>query len=78
MIIIEHEGDGDTSCNWYTWNNLQRLGKGTESVGNRKMSRDHPNYSIIEVDQNTVKSPEDMGRFTVTQTPVKNHQLTRV
>ena len=26
---VEHEGDGDTHCNWSTWNNPQNLRKGT-------------------------------------------------
>ena len=34
------------------------------------------NYYIIENGQNTEKSPGDLRRFAVTQTPVKNHQLT--
>ena len=25
---IEHESDGDTNCNWCTWNNPQRIVKG--------------------------------------------------
>ena len=36
---------------------------------------DHPNYYIIENGQNTEKSPGDLGRLAVTQTPVKGHQL---
>ena len=40
------------------------------------MSGDHPNDSIIENGQNTEKSPGDLRRLAVTQTPVKNHQLT--
>ena len=27
---MEHEGDGDTTCNWCTSNKPQRLGKGLE------------------------------------------------
>ena len=38
---------------------------------------DHPNYSIVEIDQNTKKSAEDLTRL-VTQTPLENHQLTLV
>ena len=38
-------------------------------------SRDHPNYSIVNNAQNTEKSPEDLRRLVVTQTPVKDHQL---
>ena len=34
------------------------------------------NYYIIENGQNTEKSPGDLRRFAVTQTPVKDHQLT--
>ena len=36
------------------------------------MSGDHPKYSIVENVQNTEKSPGDLRRLTVTQTPVKN------
>ena len=35
-----------------------------------------PNYYILEDGQNTEKSPGYLRRFAVTQTPVKNHQLT--
>ena len=35
------------------------------------MNRDLPNYSIIEIGQNTEKSPGDLKRLAVTQTPVK-------
>ena len=36
----------------------------------------HPNDSIIENDQNTKKSPGDLRRLAVTQTLMKDHQLT--
>ena len=49
----------------------ERLLKG---LGNKKMSGDHPNYCIIEIDQNTKKSPGDLRRLAVTQTSVKDHQ----
>ena len=42
--------------------------KGTVGLGGWTTSEDHPNYSIIE------KSPGDLRRLAVTQTPVKNHQ----
>ena len=35
------------------------------------MSGDHPNYSIVENSQNTEKSPRDLRRLAVIQTPVK-------
>ena len=40
-----------------------------------RMSGDHPNYCIIEIDQNPEKIPGDVRRLAVTQTPVKDHQL---
>ena len=39
-------------------------------------SGDHPNDSIIQDGQNIDKNPGDLRRLAVTQTPVKNHQLT--
>ena len=50
--------------------------KGTGGLGSWQMSRDHPNYDIIENVQNTEKSPGHLRRFAVTQTPVKDYQLT--
>ena len=40
------------------------------------MSGDHPNDSINKIGQNTEKSPGDLWRLAVTQTPARNHQLT--
>ena len=39
------------------------------------MTGDYRNYSIFENGQNTEKSPRDLRRLAVTQTPVKDHQL---
>ena len=50
--------------------------KGLEDLEKWRTSGDHPNYSIIENGQNTEKSPGDLKRLAVTQTPVKEHQLT--
>ena len=75
---MELKGDGDTNCNCYTWNNPQRIGKGTERLENKRTSGDHADYSIIKIDQNTEKCPGDLKRLAVTQTPVRNHQLTLV
>ena len=52
--------------------------KGTRRLGNLWTSRDHSSYSIIKIGQNTKKSPGDLRRLDVTQTPVRNHQLTIV
>ena len=50
--------------------------KGTGGLGSWWTSGDHPNYYIIENSQNTEKSPGDLRRLAITQTLVKDHQLT--
>ena len=72
---VEREGDDDTNTNWHTWNSPQRLGKGTERVETERKNRDHPDYSSVEIGQNSERSPGDPRRFAVTQTPVKDYQL---
>ena len=74
---MEQEGDGDTNCNWCTRYSHQRISTETRGLGNKKTSGDHSNYSIVEIGQNTKKSPGDLRRLTVTKTPVRNHQQMR-
>ena len=50
--------------NWRSWK-LQDVG---ETI----------NYRIIKISQDTEKSPEDLTRLVVTQTRVRNHQLSLV
>ena len=54
--------------------------KGLVSGGlrNERARGDPPNYSIVEIGQNTKKSRGDLRRVAVTQTLVKDHQLTLV
>ena len=70
---MKHESDGDTNCNWCTQFSHQSIGTGTGGLGNKKTSGDHPNYGIVEINQNTEKSPGDLKRLVVTLTSVKNH-----
>ena len=49
--------------------------KGTQELRYKRTSGDHPNYCIIEIGQNTEKSPEHLRRLAITQTLVKDHQL---
>ena len=42
------------------------------------MGRDRPKFCIIKIGQNTEKSPNDLRRFAVAQTSVKDHQLTLI
>ena len=72
---MEHEGDNHTNRDWCSWYSHQRIIKGTGGLRNKGMSRDHSNFYIIENGQNTEKSPEDLRRLAVTQTPVKDRQL---
>ena len=73
---MEHEGDNYTNCDWCFWHVNSRIIKGPGRFRSWRPSGDHPNNSIIENDQNTEKSPGDLRRLAVTQTPVKDHQLT--
>ena len=47
-----------------------------QGLGNNGTGEDCSNYSIVEVDQNTEKSPGDLRRLAVTQTPEENHLQT--
>ena len=50
----------------------------TGEVGSWWTSGFHPNYYIIENGRNTEKNPGNLRRLAVTQTPVKDHQLTLI
>ena len=62
---MEDDGDGDANCIWCTRNDLQRNGKRALRVGSRRTSRDYPNYNVVEVGENTEKSPGDLSRLAV-------------
>ena len=67
-----------SNYNWRARYSHQRTGKGTWRLGNKRTSGDHQNNSIVEIGQNTKKSPGNVRKLTVTQTPVENYQLTLV
>ena len=73
---MEPEGDNYTNCDRCFWYSNKRIIKETGEFGSWWTSGDHPNDSIIENGHNTETSPGDLMRLAVTQTPVKNHQLT--
>ena len=75
---MEHESDDYTSCNWCSWYSHQRIGTKSGGLGNNRMGGDYSNYSFVLIDQNAEKNPGDLRRLAVTQTPVKDHQLTLV
>ncbi len=60
---------------WYTHS---RIGKKTGGRGNKRTRGGNASNRIAEIGQNTEKSLGDLMKLTVTQTPVKDHQLTLV
>ena len=59
------------------WKNYghRKIIKGAGGHGNKRMSVDHPNHYLIEIDLETVKTSGDLRRLCVTQTSEKYHQL---
>ena len=75
---VEHESHNYTNRDWCFWYSHQRIIKGTGGLGNKRASGEHPKYAITKMGQKTKKSPGDLRRLAVTQTPVRNHRLTLV
>ena len=50
----------------------KRLVQGLGGFRNKMTSGDDSNNTIVEIGQNTEKSPGDLRRLAVTQTPVEN------
>ena len=73
---VEHKRDDYTNCNWCSWYSHQKIGYMTGGLGNNGMSGDCTNDSIIEIGQNTEKSPRGLKKLADTQTSLKDHQLT--
>ena len=67
---VGHESDDYNNFNWCSWYSQQKIGTRTGRLGNNGTRGECPNYSIIEIGQNTEKSLGDMRKFVVTQTPV--------
>ena len=74
--IMEHEGGNYTNCDWRFWHGSKRIIKGTGGFGSWRQSGDYLCNSIIEDGQNSEKSSGDLRRLAVTQSPMKDHQLT--
>ena len=64
--------DTHNRFNWCDWNDSQRICKKFGRLGTQKTSRDHPNYSLAVVGQNTGKSTRDLKRLVVTGTLVED------
>ena len=63
---MEHERDGDSNCTCCTWNNPERVDIEAGRDGNRRMNRNHPNFSVVKIGQNTGKSLGNLRRLAVT------------
>ena len=53
---MEHEGNNDTKCKLRTWNNPQRIDKGTGRMENKRTRSKYLNNSIIKNGQNNMKT----------------------
>ena len=72
---MEQESDSNTNCNRCTrYSHHQNISKRIVGIRIKSTSGDHPNYTV-KIGQNTEKSPRNVKRFTVIQTPVEDHQL---
>ena len=60
---MEHESDNCTDCNLCSWYSHQRVDTRIGGLGSKGMGGDCQNYSIIEICQNTEKSPGDLRRL---------------
>ena len=75
---MKHEVAGDTNSIWCTRKDPQGLFKVAERFENWRTSRDYSHYSIVKIGQITEKSPGNLRRLNLAQTPVKNQQVTLV
>ena len=73
---MEHAGDDCANCDWCFRHNNKRFIEGPGGLGGWRIGRDYPNDSTAENGQNSEMRPGDSRRLAITQTPVKNHQLT--
>ena len=59
-------------------NNPQKFDKGTERFRNKRTNGDYSDYNILKIGRNRKKSPGELRRLALTQTPVEDNQLTLV
>ena len=53
-------------------------GTGSVGLGNKRTSRNHSNYSIVQIGQNIKKSSGDFRRLAFTHAGVKNSQMSKI
>ena len=62
--------------NWCARCSHQKIDTDTGRLDKKRTSVHHPNCSIVEIGQNTKKSPGDLWKLAITHTPMENYQLT--
>ena len=75
---VEHGSNDDINCYWRTWYDSRSFGKKNRGNENQMKNRDHPDYIIVMISQNTEKSPGDRRKFAAIQALLKDNQLTLV
>ena len=70
-----HDGNGYANCNCCTWNNPQRLSKGTGRLRNQRTIKDRPyRLQFIKMSRNTEKSPRDVKKLDSRESQAANCQ----
>ena len=69
---MEHESDGDASCNRCARYSHLMIDTRTRRIGNRNTSGDHSNDSTVKIGPSIEKCPGDLRRLAFTQTLVKD------
>ena len=73
---MEHEGDNYTNRDWLLLGTITKgLVKGLEDLKDGGRMETIQTTTLLRTGQNREKSPIDLRRVVVTQTPVKNHRL---
>ena len=67
---IEDESDSDINYNSRTRYSHRMISTGIWGLGSKKTIGQHANSNIVEISQNTKKSPEYLKIFVVTHTTV--------
>ena len=73
LKTLGNKGECNTNSDRCTWSKPQ---KRTGRFWNKRNIRDHPDYSIMMIGPCTENSPGYLRRLAVTQTLVRNNQLT--
>ena len=75
QIAVVHKGYSNSIYNWPAGKISDCLERKSGGAGLQKRNRYHSDYSIVEIGQNSWKSPRDRERFAVIQTLVKDYQV---